>query len=603
MIRRLARPHWGVAKAVFSTKPCWQFGVPAGQCSPQQAVLQVTFPPAAQLPLTWGDWENPEQLTPATPLTSSPQPEYGLAHSTRSHTSGRKDRLVPRELGKVDPGSLDAVHSQRISDTPRALARETLVHHQCQGGTAICAAGGGGQTEGEGSSPPSAENRSSHSQSSFCGAQERGRLEVDNRPKIPQFMYSTTTLQDGGSVHAAQYRKSGMAYGKIRSKRRIFNHPYGQRVLESSCIPGWPITQTDAVPLPSVRALDRTIRLLENHKANNSVSTPVIGIHLIIYLDDLLLAAPTKEQLLVNLSTALWLFTSLGFLINIPKSITTPICHLEFLGFKVDMETMMISLPTHKIHAIQKEVSRLLSLKKVPVRDLACLIGTLVATKPAVWTGSLHYRALQDLKIRSLWQHPSDQTAMNLSEEARADLQWWFSDLSSTCSATMVKPEASIVIESDASKSGWGAVCQGVATGGRWTSEEAGLHINLLELQAVFLALQSFLKDKTKVAVLVRSDNRTAIAYLNKMGSPTRSQLCLLALEIWEWCLLHLISPHAEYLAGKDNVLADWESRHHDSSDWQLLPSVFEAINHLLGPFTIDLFASRTNAQLPVYCS
>ena len=328
-----------------------------------------------------------------------------------------------------------------------------------------------------------------------------------------------------------------------------------------------------------------------------------LGIHLILYLDDLLLAAPTKEQLLVNLSTALWLFTSLGFLINIPKSITTPICRLEFLGFIVDTETMTISLPTHKIRAIQKEVSRLLSLKKVPVRDLACLIGTLVATKPAVWTGSLHYRALQDLKIRSLRQHPSDQIAVNLSEEARADLQWWFSDLSSNCSATMVKPEASIVIESDASKSGWGAVCQGIATGGRWTSEEAGLHINLLELQAVFLALQSFLKDKTKVAVLVRLDNRTAIAYLNKMGSPTRSQLCLLALEIWEWCLLRQISPHAEYLAGKDNVLADWESRHHDSSDWQLLPSVFEAINHLLGPFTIDLFTSRTNAQLPVYCS
>ena len=165
----------------------------------------------------------------------------------------------------------------------------------------------------------------------------------------------------------------------------------------------------------------------------------------------------------------------------------------------------------------------------------------------------------------------------------------------------IVKPEASI--ESDAYISGWGAVCQGVATGGRWTSEEAGLHINLLELQAIFLALQSFLKDKTKVAVLVRTDNCIALAYLNKMGSPMRSPLCWIALEIWEWCLLCQICPHAEYLAGKDNVLADWESCHHDSSDWQLLQSVFEVINHLLGPFTIDLFASRTNTQLPVFCS
>jgi len=115
--------------------------------------------------------------------------------------------------------------------------------------------------------------------------------------------------------------------------------------------------------------------------------------------------------------------------------------------------------------------------------------------------------------------------------------------------------------------------------------------------------MQSFLKDRLNMAVLIRSDNCTAIAYLNKMGSPTRSHLCLLSLEIWEWCLECHIIPHTEYLAGKDNIVADWESCHHDSSNWQLLPSVFEAINNLLGPFTIDLFASMTNAQLPVYCS
>ena len=325
-----------------------------------------------------------------------------------------------------------------------------------------------------------------------------------------------------------------------------------------------------------------------------------LGIHLIIYLGDLLLAALSREQLLVNLSTAIWLLSNL---INISKSITTPTCHLEFLGFVVDTEVMTISLPTHKISAIMKDVTCLLQPELMPVRDLACLIGTLVTTRLAVWTGPLHYHALQDLKIQTLQQHPSYQTLISLSPEVRGDLQWWLSDLSHNCSAMIVKPEASIVIESDASMSGWGAVCQGVTTGGRWTSEEAGFHINWLELQAIFLALQSFLKDKTNLSVLIRSDNRTAIAYLNKMGSPTQSQLCRLALKIWQWCLLRQIPPHVEYLAGKDNVLGDWESRHHDSSDWQLLPSVFNAIHHLLGPFTIDLFASRTNTHLPIYCS
>ena len=76
---------------------------------------------------------------------------------------------------------MGVVHSQRISDTPRALARETLVHHQCQEGTAICAAGGGGQTEGEGGSPPSTENRSSHSQKLFW--KQQFEAAVKSNPK------------------------------------------------------------------------------------------------------------------------------------------------------------------------------------------------------------------------------------------------------------------------------------------------------------------------------------------------------------------------------------------------------------------------------------
>ena len=307
----------------------------------------------------------------------------------------------------------------------------------------------------------------------------------------------------------------------------------------------------------------------------------------------------------MDLSTALWLFTSLGFLINIPKSITAPICCLEFLGFVVDTETMTISLPTHKLHSIQREISCLLSLRKVPVRNLACLIVTLVATKPAVWTGPLHYRALQDLKIQSLQQHPSYQRSMSLSQEAQADLQWWLSDLSSHCSATMLKLEASIVIESDASKSGWDAVCQGVATGGRWQVDigRSWMAHQFAGAPGSFSGSAVFSEGQYQCGSLDQVRQSHCHSLLEQDGQSHEIPACLLALEIWRWCLLCQISPHAEYLAGKDKVLACWESCHHDSSNWQLLPSVFEAVNHLLGAFTIDLFVSRTNAQLPAYCS
>ncbi len=40
-----------------------------------------------------------------------------------------------------------------------------------------------------------------------------------------------------------------------------------------------------------------------------------------------------------------------------------------------------------------------------------------------------------------------------------------------------------------------------------------------------------------------------------------------------------------------------------ESGDWMLDCQVFEQLNQSLGPFTVDLFTSRTNAQLPQYCS
>lgn len=40
-----------------------------------------------------------------------------------------------------------------------------------------------------------------------------------------------------------------------------------------------------------------------------------------------------------------------------------------------------------------------------------------------------------------------------------------------------------------------------------------------------------------------------------------------------------------------------------DSSDWMLQREIFLQLEQRCGPFTIDLFASRTNAQMQIYCS
>lgn len=151
---------------------------------------------------------------------------------------------------------------------------------------------------------------------------------------------------------------------------------------------------------------------------------------------------------------------------------------------------------------------------------------------------------------------------------------------------------------------GWGASCQEVTTGGAWTAQETWFYINYLELLAAFLSLKTFLADRRNLNVLLQMDNVTAIAFINQMGGTHSTLLSSLAVEIWEWCLARVITIHAEHLPGKLNTRADWESRHvNDSSDWRLRRDIFLQLEAKWGPFSIDLFASRMNAQLPVYCS
>ena len=99
-------------------------------------------------------------------------------------------------------------------------------------------------------------------------------------------------------------------------------------------------------------------------------------------------------------------------------------------------------------------------------------------------------------------------------------------------------------------------------------------------------------------------DSQVAISYINKLGGTHSQKLSNLALELWSWCIQRSITVHAEHVPGQLNVTADYESRHfNDSSDWKLDPSLFQILNQTFGLFTVDLFASYTNAQMEVFFS
>ena len=328
------------------------------------------------------------------------------------------------------------------------------------------------------------------------------------------------------------------------------------------------------------------------------------GIRLIIYLDDILVMAESKSLVVHHAASTLNLLESLGFVINYRKCQLTPVQEIEFLGFVINSVTLSLKLPGEKLRKIRKRCQQLLDQETISIRELSKFLGLLTSSIQAVFPAPLHYRNLQRLKNVALNSLNSFEAMISLDNKAKEEIIWWCDHLQAWHGKALFQSSVDLVIETDASRRGWGASCEGVNTGGAWCTEEKRLHINCLELLAGSFAIKTFCKNRVVAHVKLLMDNTSAIAYINKMGGTHSQTLADLAIDLWHWCLEHKIHVSAEHLPGVLNVRADRESRMvEDSSDWKLNPTLFQTLFQKWGPLEIDLFASRLTCQLPTFVS
>ena len=328
------------------------------------------------------------------------------------------------------------------------------------------------------------------------------------------------------------------------------------------------------------------------------------GIRTIIFLDDLLVMGQSKEEMVSQVEEILHFFQLLGFVINQEKSVLSPSHTIQFLGFIVDSALMVISLPQKKVVDITKACQAALLQGTLSVRDLSRLIGQMSATMRAVLPAPLCYRNLQRIKNQELSRSHSFEAMVTLDDSAKEELLWWVHQLTTWNGRAILSQTPDLVVETDASLLGWGAVSEGVRTGGLWSEKERTQHINCLELMAGALAVRTFAKHKRNIHVGLRMDNKTAIFYINRMGGTRSQSMVQPACQLWQWCLQRGITLSAEYLPGAKNEIADKESRTMQSSaEWMLNAQVFKCIMQVMGPCQIDLFATRLNHQLDHYVS
>ena len=331
--------------------------------------------------------------------------------------------------------------------------------------------------------------------------------------------------------------------------------------------------------------------------------------HVILgYLDDIIIIGETKCQVEAGIRATTQAFSKLGFKIHLKKSVLKPVQEIQFLGFMINTVDMKFKLPADKVLNIKLECETLLSQPEPTIRQVAHVVGKLISTFPAVQYGPLFYRNLEKGKIIALKRNSGHfDRKMVLSNEAKKELLWWLNHIQYAFSP-ISREKPSHEIRTDASGSGWGATNMHIHTGGRWNESELEKakdnEINFLETLAIGFGLKSFHNQTMNAHVLIRSDNTTAVAYINNMGGIKSPHCNQMAVDIWKWCIERTIWITAAYLPGKQNTEADHKSRHfNDRTEWMLNNGAFAKIVQKFGKPEIDIFASRLNTKLARYIS
>ena len=184
-----------------------------------------------------------------------------------------------------------------------------------------------------------------------------------------------------------------------------------------------------------------------------------------------------------------------------------------------------------------------------PAQLWQVILGHLASLEWLVPHSRLRMRTLQ-WHLKAHWSPKSDPPSLPvpLPREVRRDLSWWMVRDHLLTGVRFGTPAPDLHLYSDASCSGWGACLLDQHVSGVWSDQEKLLHINLLELKALFLGLQAFREDVIGHHVTAMCDNSTVVAYVNKQGGTVSRALCLLASHLLRWTESFDIHLDARYL-------------------------------------------------------
>ena len=180
------------------------------------------------------------------------------------------------------------------------------------------------------------------------------------------------------------------------------------------------------------------------------------------YIDDSILMGDTNCDCKQNVEDTVQLMEKVGFMIHPDKSVLIPCTKIAFLGNDIDSVKMIVTLPESKMKNLVSECKMLFKMDKAKIQYVARVVGLMVSSFSAVELGRLYYRSLEKGKIEALKINKGQYyRLMPISREMKTDLEWWIDNLHSQ-KRDITHGNPGLIISTDASLEGWGAVCNGL---------------------------------------------------------------------------------------------------------------------------------------------
>ena len=492
-----------------------------------------------------------------------------------------------------------------FKDSPPPLARTPVSFSDVPGrlssGSSLAARGRGDACQRSLRNRPRSGSRLL--QSSLPGGEGDWRLEACDRSLSFERLRPADAVQDGNSRFGAVVCQKGGFSSFLGSEGCVLSDPDPWIIEEAVEVH----VGGDSLPVqsPVLRSVDCSPGLYQGLRggvglgSRSRYSTAPLPGRLV---GPLLLEKKAKESIRELLS----LCRTLGIVINEKKSDLLPSQSAKYLGMTIDTGAGKVFPSLARVEKFLAVAERFCSMQSPPAQLWQVILGHLASLERLVPHGRLRMRSLQ-WHLKSQWSTESDPPSLPvaLPEEARRDLSWWMVRDHLLVGVRFGTPAPDLHLYSDASSSGWGAHLLDQNVSGVWSAQEKLLHINLLEMKALFLALQAFQEDVAGHHVTAMCDNSTVVAYVNKQGGTVSRPLCLLTSRLLRWTESFDVHLEARYLPGESNVLADVLSRRGQvvGTEWSLHPQVARALLRTWGNPSIDLFATCLNAKLPLYCS